>query len=57
MVDCPFCRSNNLESPSQVIDRDGRTNYSVKCLNCRARGPYANTQKESEELWNLSGKK
>lgn len=49
--ECPWCKSNNTEvSPLQ--DRDGILIYSGKCLECKARGPYAFNPSDAANKWN-----
>jgi len=49
---CPFCGSEEKEigsGPELTIDADAGT--VVRCKNCGAYGPWADTIKEARELW------
>ena len=49
---CRFCGEDVFLEPSHVQDRYGIIQHSVKCLKCRARGPYASSEQVSLNLWN-----
>ena len=46
---CPFCECNllNMREPFKPFEK-----WCVRCVNCDAEGPLADTEDEAQKLWN-----
>ena len=52
MEKCPFCGAKDEKDNFEYDDAPCDEGICVRCQNCGAYGPWADTAKKAEELWN-----
>lgn len=50
---CPFCKCSNTKVMSKVVvgERGDRKKYSVRCMQCNARGPIRDNEVQATYAW------